>query len=121
LITSTVNTEQELFLVDISIPEASFGKYKFQDFEFHGKGDLDSLRVTAGRGQVTVNDSLQFPSTAINIVAAGDISDINVTTSANQAINAATLSVKITHLEDGIRIKFNPSSIVLNEKNMEIR
>ncbi len=120
IITSSVNTEEELFLVDVNIPQASFGKYEFRDFVFHGDGDIDSLRVTSGAGVVTINDSLQFPSTSISILAAGDVSDINLTTSANQAINAANLSVRISHLKDGIRIQFNPSSIVLNQKTWRV-
>ena len=85
--------------MDVNIPQASFGKYEFRDFVFHGEGNSDSLRVRSGAGVVTVNDSLQFPSTEINILAAGNISDINLTTSANQAINAANLSVRVRTLK----------------------
>ena len=120
IITSAMNMEEDEFLVDVNIPQASFGKYEFRDFIFHGEGNSDSLRVRSGAGVVTINDSLQFPSTAINILAAGDVSDINITTSANQAINAANLSVRVTHLSDGIRINFNPSTIVLNQKTWRI-
>lgn len=119
-ITSELNTDKDRFLVDINIPQASYGKYEFRDFAFHSEGNIDSLRVSSSAGRVTINDSLQFPSTAINILAAGDVSDINLTTSANQAINAANLSVRVTNLSDGIRIHFNPSSIVLNQKTWRV-
>ncbi len=120
VIASTLNTEEDIFLVDVNIPQASYGKYEFRDFTFHGEGNSDSLRVKSGAGVITVNDSLQFPSTEISILAGGDVSDINISTSANQAINAANLSVRVSHLEDGIRIHFNPSSIVLNQKTWRI-
>ena len=119
-ITSTVNTREKLFLLDVHIPQASFGKYDFRDFVFKGRGDLDSLRVLSSAGVITVNDSLQFPSTSLSILAGGDVSDINLSTAANQTINAAKLSVRVTHLTDGLRIQFNPSSIVLNQKTWRV-
>jgi len=112
--------DENIFNLDVNIPQASFGKYEFRDFVFHSEGDRDSLRVKSGAGVITINDSLQFPSSEITVLAGGDVSDINISTSANQTINAASLSARVTHLEDGIRIHFNPSTIVLNQKTWRI-
>lgn len=115
-----VNTEEEIFQLNLNIPQASFGKYEFQDFVFEGNGDLDSLRMKAGAGTIVINDSLRFPSTSLDILAAGDVSKFSISTSANQTINSANLSASITHLTDGVRIQFNPSTIVLNDKTWRI-
>jgi autotransporter translocation and assembly factor TamB len=104
----------------LNIPQAEFGKYSFQDFVFNGDGNLDSLKVSATAGTIVVNDSLQFPSTQISIVASKDVSDINISTSANQTINSASLSASVTHLNDGVKIQFRPSTVVLNEKTWTI-
>jgi hypothetical protein len=117
---ATVDTKAKQFDVNLNIPQAEFGKYSFEDFVFNGKGSMDSLNVKAAAGTITVNDSLQFPSTQLSIVAAGDVSDINISTSANQTINAANLSARIRHLNDGIKIQFRPSTVVLNEKTWTI-
>ena len=115
-----INTEEKIFQLNLNIPQASFGKYEFQDFVFVGNGDLDSLRMNAGAGTIVINDSLRFPSTSLDILAAGDVSTFSISTSANQTINSANLSASITHLTDGIRVQFNPSTIVLNDKTWRI-
>ncbi|HEX5668953.1 MAG TPA: translocation/assembly module TamB domain-containing protein, partial [Chitinophagaceae bacterium] len=117
---AAVNTEEEIFQLNASIPQASYGKYTFQDFRIEGNGDLDTLRTTASAGTIVVNDSLQFPSTSITVLSAGDVSDFSISTSANQTINAANLSASVKHLQDGVKIQFHPSTIVLNEKTWRI-
>ncbi len=117
---AAINTEEKIFQLNVSVPQARFGKYEFQDFVFSGNGDLDSLRMKAGAGTIVINDSLRFPSTSLDILAAGDVSNFSISTSANQAINAANLSASITHLTDGIKVQFNPSTIVLNDKTWRI-
>jgi hypothetical protein len=117
---AAVNTEEDIFQLNASIPQASYGKYRFEDFKFEGNGNLDSLRTIASAGTIVVNDSLQFPSTTITVLSAGDVSDFSINTSANQTINAANLSASIKHLQDGIKIQFRPSTIVLNEKTWRI-
>jgi len=117
---ATVNTEEEVFQLNANIPQANFGKYSFQDFVFEGTGNNTNLKMTASAGTIVVNDSLQFPSTSLEVLSAGDISDVNFSTSANQTINSANLSARITHLPDGIRILFHPSTIVLNDKTWRI-
>ncbi len=117
---AAVNTEEKIFQLNANIPQASYGKYTFQDFVFEGNGDLDTLRTKASAGTIVVNDSLQFPSTTLTVLSAGDVSDFSITTSANQTINSANLSASIKHLQDGIKIQFHPSTIVLNEKTWRI-
>jgi len=117
---AAVNTEEDIFQVNANIPQASYGKYRFQDFIFEGKGDRDSLRTIASAGTIIVNDSLQFPSTTLTVLSAGDVSDFSISTSANQTINSANLSASVKHLQDGVKIQFHPSSIVLNEKTWRI-
>ncbi|MFZ9661655.1 MAG: hypothetical protein ACO29O_07235, partial [Chitinophagaceae bacterium] len=118
--TGRVNTAEQLFEMDLHIPQVKFGKYQFDDFKFIGRGNLDTLKVFAKAGTIVVNDSLQFPSSNLSIVSAGDISDIELNTYSSNAINAASLSAKITHLNDGLKVHFNPSNIVLNQKTWKI-
>lgn len=117
---AAVDTRNEVFRLNANIPQARFGKYEFQDFLFNGNGDMDSLRMNAQAGTIIVNDSLQFPSTTLDILSSGDVSNISLSTSANQTINSASLSASITNLTDGVKIQFHPSTIVLNEKTWRI-
>jgi len=115
-----VNTREKRFDLNANIPQAEFGKYSFRDFVLIGQGNLDSLRVKANAGTIVVNDSLQFPSTQLSLVASKDVSDLNISTSANQAINSASLAASVKHLNDGVKIMFKPSTVVLNDKTWTI-
>ncbi len=120
IIQAHINTNTRTLNVDAQIPFLSYNKTKISDISILAKGDLDSLRTQAKAGLMTVNDSLQFPFTTFTILSAGDVSDIHFSTAANQTINAADLSARITNLKDGLRFHFNPSSVVLNEKTWRI-
>lgn len=115
-----IQTDKQLILLKATIPSAKYGKYQIEDFTFTGDADQDSLRMIAGAGTITINDSLQLPNTSLTILASKDISDITVNTAANQTLNAANLSARIQHLTDGISIQFKPSSFVVNEKTWRI-
>ncbi len=71
-------------------------------------------------GEVYVNDSLHFPLTHIQLRSFNDISDVKISTSANQTLNAANISAQVETLTDGVRIKFNPSTFDINSKTWTI-
>lgn len=119
-INADIETDQNIFTVNATIPNAQYGKYKIEDFSFSSQANADSLRMLAKAGNITINDSLQLPNTALSIIAAQDVSDISINTAANQTLNAANLSARIQHLTDGFGIQFKPSSIVVNDKTWRI-
>jgi hypothetical protein len=120
LINAHVDTRSRVFDVEADIPYLSYKKTEISDIRVTARGDLDSLRTLARAGLITVNDSLQFPSTSLSIRSSRNVSDVHFSTAANQTINAADLSARITNLKDGLKIHFNPSSVVLNEKTWRI-
>jgi TamB, inner membrane protein subunit of TAM complex len=119
-INAKINTQNKSLTMDIDVPYASYKKYEFSDFRLSSTDNNDSLKVFAQAGRIAINDSLQFPTTAINITTANDVSRINILTGATQTINAANLSANVTALKDGLRIHFNSSTIVLNDKTWRI-
>jgi hypothetical protein len=71
-------------------------------------------------GDVYLNDSLHFPGTEISIRSSNDLSEVNINTSANQTLNAATISGQVQTLRNGVRILFNPSTFDINSKRWTI-
>jgi hypothetical protein len=69
---------------------------------------------------IILNDSLQIPSSILSIKSSRDVSAINLTTSTDQAKSSSNLSLTLQNLKDGIKLNFNPSSIVFNEKTWRI-
>ncbi|HEX5023822.1 MAG TPA: translocation/assembly module TamB domain-containing protein [Agriterribacter sp.] len=119
-IVGSLNSETNLMAISAMVPFAAYGNLAVQDFRLTGLGDMDSLKLTSVVGNTIVNDSLQFPGSNISIASSNNVSKLNISTAATQTINDAKLSAQITNLEDGIKINFDPSSIVLNEKTWKI-
>ncbi|OJY82510.1 MAG: hypothetical protein BGP14_17940 [Sphingobacteriales bacterium 44-15] len=119
-IVGSLNSETNLMAVSAMIPYAAYKNIGVQDFRLTGQGNMDSLKLTSVIGNTIVNDSLQFPGSKIAIASANNVSRLSIVTAATQTINDARLSAEITNLEDGVKIHFDPSSIVLNDKTWKI-
>lgn len=119
-IVGSLNSETNLMAISAMVPYASYKNVGVQDFRLTGLGNMDSLKLTGIIGNTILNDSLQFPGSKISIASSNNVSQLNISTSATQAINDARLSAQITNLEDGVKIHLDPSSIVLNEKTWRI-
>jgi hypothetical protein len=119
-ISGKINTAEKTLILNAYIPYLSYEQYELNDFALDARGDLDSLRIISRAGTITVNDSLHFPTTSFSIRSSANVSQVNFNTAANQTINAASLSATVTNLKDGVRIHFDPSSVVLNDKTWRI-
>jgi hypothetical protein len=115
-----INAHNRSFLLKLNIPYLRYKNTEVRDFELDGVGNMDSLLLLANTRMITINDSLEIPGSTLTIVSSKDVSEINLSTSANQTMNSAQLSLFIYNLSDGIRINFNPSSVVINDKTWRI-
>jgi hypothetical protein len=115
-ITGTINTIDTIFEVKADVPLFSYNQYKFNNIAFTGKGNLDALRLTGNIDDIRVADSANFPNTRIGIVSTGDHSQVSISTKANNTLNELNLNAELTTLTDGVKIKFNPSDFVINDK-----
>ncbi|WP_169337632.1 translocation/assembly module TamB domain-containing protein [Segetibacter koreensis] len=115
-ITGTINTVDTVFEVNADIPDFAFKKNRFKDISINGRGNLDVLQLNGKIGNIGVGDSSYFPNTTINIISQKDQSQISIKTKANNTLNELNLNADLTTFPDGVKIKFNPSDFVLNEK-----
>ena len=99
-----------------NIPSFSYKNTTFNNVDLKAVGGTDTLSLNTSVEETSINDSLKFPNTRINVRAFNDISDISIKASANQALNEADLSVRMQTLSDGFNLFFNPSSFVINNK-----
>jgi hypothetical protein len=119
-LTGSLNTTANTMTIDADVPYFTFQQYEFSDVQIRGSGDLNKLVLTGQVNNAMVNEDLFFPETSFSIEAKDDISNITVTTTANQTINQANLSAQIRTFSDGATINFNTSSFTLNGKNWNI-
>ncbi len=119
-ITGRINTAENLLDLNVDVPQLMYGDIAFNNIQLKAVGNYDSLAVETRISNVIINDSFHFPDTYVKLTSSNDISDVRVTTSANQALNAANISAEIQTLTSGARIRFNESSFDLNAKTWYI-
>jgi hypothetical protein len=115
-----INTKEKLFQLDASIPKLEYNNLSTYDFELHANGDADSLLITSKTSAVVFNDSLSFPKNEIEIRSSKNISFLNINTFSEQSDYGAKLQGYIENVEEGIKVHFNPSTLVFNEKTWNI-
>ncbi|MEJ7767943.1 MAG: translocation/assembly module TamB domain-containing protein [Chitinophagaceae bacterium] len=119
-VSGRINLLENLFDLDAEVPEFSYKNISFFNVDLKGRGNLDTLALNGKVGDVFVNDSLHFPGTEITIQSSQDLSKVNITTSANQTLNAANISGQVYTMKNGVRILFNPSTFDINGKKWTI-
>ena len=119
-INGRINSDQNLLNVNADVPQFNYKNISFYKVDLKGNGNYDSLSLDTRIGEVYVNDSLHFPLTHIQLRSFNDISELKISTSANQTLNAANISARVQTLTDGVRINFNPSTFDINSKTWTI-
>lgn len=116
-----INTRENLLDLNAEIPQFSYNNISISGLKLKSTGTMDSLSIQSNIADVAINDSLHFPSTAIHISSANDMSNVNITTSASQNLNAANISARVQTLPRGVKIFFRESNFDLNGKNWLIQ
>ena len=119
-ITGRIDSKGNLLDLNAEVPQFSYRNISFYKVDLKGRGNFDSLTMETNIGEVYVSDSLHFPATHIQFKSFGDVSDVQIKTSANQTLNAANISARVQTLADGVRIRFNPSTFDINSKTWTI-
>ncbi|MDQ2752506.1 MAG: translocation/assembly module TamB domain-containing protein, partial [Bacteroidota bacterium] len=120
-LTGSVNTEDSgTFTLSAYVPDFGWGNLSVENATFRGTGNFVSLNVTGNVDKIQVSDSTYFPNTKLSIQSANDHSVLHVETSANNTLNNAQLNADVYTLPDGVKIDFQPSSFVINEKKWDL-
>ncbi|MBX2939119.1 MAG: translocation/assembly module TamB domain-containing protein [Ferruginibacter sp.] len=112
-----INSELDL---KASIPGFSYQDKQLNHVELTGEGNSTTVSMDITAGNIKISDSLQFPKTQIKLSSSNDISFINIKTSADKTLNDAELNASVQTLPDGVKIRFFPSSFILNDKKWEL-
>lgn len=115
-----IDTRNNLLDLNVDLPSFAYRHIQFDNLTLKGRGSLDSLNMETTIGDVTLNDSLHFPGTHFKLHSANDLSTFQITTSANQTLNSANISARVTTLPTGVQVTFNPSTFDINSKTWTI-
>jgi hypothetical protein len=110
-LTGSLNTGANSMTIDADIPAFAYGQYAFTEVKLNGTGNLDSLILTGSATDAALGGGIVLPETTFSIHAGNDVSDIVLNTTSNQAINKASLALRLKTFNDGIAIAFSPSSL----------
>ena len=111
---NTVNNQVEL---SADVPAFAYKNLEFQNVQLNGKGDLQKLSLSGVIDFVKITDSLSLPQTEFSFTSQNDVSDIKISThSSNKNITEGTIAAQVTTYEDGVAIKFDTSSFIVNGK-----
>lgn len=108
------------FKLNASIPEFAYEDKEFNNVQISSTGNTDNVGFDITAGNITISDSLQFPQTNIKVSSSNDLSFISIQTSADKTLNEAVLNASVQTLPDGVRIRFFPSSFILNNKQWKL-
>lgn len=117
----SMDTKSKRFSFNATIPKLVYNKVAVYDFMLNAEGTTDSLIMHATTSSIVLNDSLFFPKNNINIRSSKDISSLEINSFSDRSQYGAQLSADVKNLEDGIRIHFNKSSLVFNDKTWNIK
>lgn len=102
------------------MPYARYKNYSITGADINGKGNRDTLAVTGSVNEFQMSDSLSFPNSNLSILSSNDLSNISLKTRASNTLNEADLNALVTTSQNGVKIKFNPSSFILNDKKWNL-
>jgi len=119
-ISGTVNTKKDSFALSLKLPYAKYKNYIINGADINGIGNSKTLKLTGDIDNFQISDSLNFPKIKLSIAAANDHSFVSFKTNGNSTVNEADLNADVNTLSDGVRILFNHSSFILNEKKWNL-
>ncbi len=119
-VTGRVNTKTDSFALSLKLPYAKYKSYTITGADINGIGNSKELKLLGNIDAFQASDSLLFPKLKISIAAGNDRSLVSLKTNGNSTVNEADLNAQVFTFNDGVRILFNPSSFILNEKKWNL-
>ncbi len=120
-LTGSVNTQDSgKFELAAYVPDFGWDKFSVENATFHGNGNFASLNLSGNVDKMQISDSTYLPNTKLSIQSENDHSIVHIQTSANNTLNDAQLNADVYTLPDGVRVDFQPSSFIINEKKWNL-
>ena len=119
-ISGSLDTRSNQLSLNAAIPQFVYGKYGFNNIDLKAQGNADSLVLDGAASNINISDSLSVPLAVFHINAQNDVSKVSIHTGANQAINQADINAQVMTYHNGVKIEFEPTSLVVNGKTWSI-
>jgi hypothetical protein len=120
VITGDINIAANTLNLLVNVPKFNYSNISFNNIRLSGTGTKDTLVFKGDIDDVIINDSLHSPDTKLSIVAANDVSDIQIHATGNKTLSNADISAIVQTKKNGFILTFNPSTFIINQKQWKI-
>ncbi len=119
-ITGTINTNNNELMLNATIPYFKYGSFQMDNALLLGNGTFSRLNLLGTVDAFRFSDSLSFYNAKLNISTENDSSHVKLTTSSDGQLGDAEVDAVVTTLDDGVKLRFNPSTFIANNKKWTI-
>jgi hypothetical protein len=119
-INGSLNTGQSRLLVNVESPFFGYDGLRMSNISINADGSIDKLLVESEIDDVSLNDSLGFPSVKFYVNTNADTTSLQLTTRSKGQVGDAAINAEIFSYPDGFEMQFDESSIIINNKKWTI-
>ena len=119
-ITGTINTNENELMLNATVPYFKYGSFTMDNAMLQGNGTLSRLNVLGTVDAFRFSDSLSFYNAKLNVNTENDSSHVKISTSSDGQLGDAEVDAIVTTLDDGVKLRFNPSTFIVNNKKWTI-
>lgn len=115
-----INTNDDQLLLNVSVPYFKYDNFQLSNASLIGTGNLNNLALSGKFDNMLVGDSLSFPNGSLNVSTTNGNSNVKIKTSSGSLLGDAEIVANIKEQKDGLKMIFDTSSFILNNKKWEI-
>lgn len=117
-ITGGIHMGRNTLVLDANVPYFKFKQFDFSNIDIDATGTYDSLTLYGSVSNIGITDSLKIQLATFNIRAHNDVSEVSLFTGTgnSKALDQARINAIVNTYANGVGIRFNPSSFILNGK-----
>lgn len=115
-----INTAENKLVLKANVPYFQFKQFKFNNTEIDAKGGYDSITLYGSASNINITDSLKVQLATFNIMSHNDVSTVSIYTGGTKALDQTRINATVNTYTNGVGVKFNPSSFVVNAKTWTI-
>ncbi|SFD64309.1 Family of unknown function [Chitinophaga sp. CF118] len=119
-IDGSLNTIKGNLALNISVPQAAYDKYKFEDLQLKSTGTFDKIDISTSIGKVSSGTQLWFQNPLILASSSRDTSYIKVDLQAEDTSSLDGFYARVVTVQDGVKVNFLNSAFTVNERQWNV-
>lgn len=118
--TGSLNTINNQLDAQLYVPAFGYGQSGVKEVMLSSRGSLEKLSIAGTVGNLQLNEKIGLPNGELLINTQKDSTRLQLKTTTSGALGNAAIDAAIFSKEDGILVRFNPSSFIASNKKWVI-